>query len=236
MSLLDTPLWEVIKGSFAPEVWERITPAIFETLYMTVLSSVIMLILGLLLGIMLTVTNPNGLVPMAGLYTGSGWLINCLRSLPQMIMIILMIPVARLFFGRSYGTNACIIAIAASCIPMYARIVESSLLEIAKGKVEAAKSIGSTNIQVIFLILLPETVPSLIRGFTVAVIGVISMTALAGMFGAGGIGDIAVRFGYQRFQHDVLFAAVYILIILVQLVQFIGDFTSRKILKKRNLI
>ncbi|TCL56224.1 D-methionine transport system permease protein [Kineothrix alysoides] len=236
MSLLDTPLWEVIKGSFAPEVWERIAPAISETLYMTALSSIIMLILGLLLGIMLTVTNPNGLVPMVSLYTGSGWLINCLRSLPQMIMIILMIPVARLFFGKSYGTNACIIAIAASCIPMYARIVESSLLEIAKGKVEAAKSIGSTNFQIIFRILLPETVPSLIRGFTVAVIGVISMTALAGMFGAGGIGDIAVRFGYQRFQHDVLFAAVYILIILVQLVQFIGDFTSRKILRKRNLL
>ncbi|WP_342756535.1 methionine ABC transporter permease [Kineothrix sedimenti] len=236
MSLLDTPLWEVIKGSFAPEVWERITPSIFETLYMTVLSSAIMLVLGLLLGIMLTVTNPNGLVPMTSLYTGSGWLINCLRSLPQMIMIILMIPVARLFFGKSYGTNACIIAIAASCIPMYARIVESSLLEISKGKVEAAKSIGSTNLQIIFRILLPETVPSLIRGFTVAVIGVISMTALAGMFGAGGIGDIAVRFGYQRFQHDVLFAAVYILIILVQLVQFLGDFTSRRILKKRNLL
>ncbi|MFR1804787.1 MAG: ABC transporter permease subunit, partial [Faecalispora jeddahensis] len=106
----------------------------------------------------------------------------------------------------------------------------------AKGKVEAAKSIGSTNAQIIFRILLPETIPSLIRGFTVAVIAVISMTALAGMFGAGGIGDIAVRFGYQRFQHDVLFAAVYILIILVQLVQWVGDLTSKQILKKRNLI
>ncbi len=236
MSLLDTPLWEVIRGSFAKEVWIRIAPAIFETIYMTVLASVITLILGLLLGILLTVTNPNGLVPLKVIYTGSGWLINCLRSLPQMIMIILMIPVARLFFGKSYGTNACIIAIAASCIPMYARIVESSLLEITKGKIEAAKSIGSINFQIIFRILIPETIPSLIRGFTVAVIAVISMTALAGMFGAGGIGDIAVRFGYQRFQHDILFATVYILIILVQLVQFIGDFTSRRILKKRNLL
>jgi D-methionine transport system permease protein len=151
-------------------------------------------------------------------------------------MIILMIPVARLLFGKSYGTNACIISIAASCIPMYARIVESSLLEISKGKIEAAKSIGSTNFQIIFRILLPETLPSLIRGFTVAVIAVISMTALAGMFGAGGIGDIAVRFGYQRFQHDVLFASVYVLIVLVQLVQCIGNFTSKQILKKRNLI
>ncbi len=236
MSLMNTPLWEVIKGSFAPEIWQVLLPAVLETLYMTGLSSVIMLGFGLLLGILLTVTNPNGLVPLKALYTGSGWIINVLRSLPQMIMIILMIPVARLIFGRSYGSDACIIAIAASCIPMYARIVESSLLEIAKGKVEAAKSIGSTNAQIIFRILLPETIPSLIRGFTVAVITIISMTALAGMFGAGGIGDIAVRFGYQRFQHDLLFAAVYVLIIMVQIVQLLGDFTSRQILKKRNLI
>ena len=203
---------------------------------MTLLSSLIMLVFGLLLGVLLTITNPNGLVPLKVLYTGSGWLINCLRSLPQMIMIILMIPVSRLIFGKSYGTNACIIAIAASCIPMYARMVESSLLEIGKGKVEAAKSIGSTNMQIIFRILLPETVPSLVRGFTVAVIAVISMTALAGMFGAGGVGDIAVRFGYQRFQHDVLFAAVYVLILLVQIVQLIGDLISRQILRRRNLV
>lgn len=236
MSLLNHTLWQVIVASFAPEVWARILPSISETLYMTALSSAIMLVFGILIGILLTVANPNGLIPRRAIYTGSGWIINCLRSLPQMIMIILMIPVARLIFGKSYGTNACIIAIAASCIPMYARIVESSLLEISKGKVEAAKSIGSTNMQIIFRILLPETVPSLIRGFTVAVIAVISMTALAGMFGAGGIGDIAVRFGFQRFEHDVLFAAVYVLIILVQAVQFIGDFISRQILKKRHLV
>lgn len=236
MSLLNHTLWQVIVASFAPEVWARILPSISETLYMTALSSAIMLVFGILIGILLTVASPNGLLPRRALYTGSGWIINCLRSLPQMIMIILMIPVARLFFGKSYGTNACIIAIAASCIPMYARIVESSLLEISKGKVEAAKSIGSTNLQIILRVLLPETVPSLIRGFTVAVVAVISMTALAGMFGAGGIGDIAVRFGFQRFQHDVLFAAVYVLIILVQAVQFIGDFTSRQILRKRHLV
>ncbi|MBQ1572288.1 MAG: ABC transporter permease, partial [Clostridiales bacterium] len=183
-----------------------------------------------------TVTNPDGLVPLKISYSVSGWIINCLRSLPQMIMIILMIPVARLIFGKAYGTNACIIAIAASCIPMYARIVESSLLEIEKGKIEAAKAMGSSNLNIIFRILLPETLPSLIRGFTVSVITVLSMTALAGMFGAGGIGDIAVRYGYQRFQHDKLFACVYILVILVQLIQGIGNLISKQILKTRNLI
>ena len=236
MSLMDTPLWEVIKGSFAPEIWARILPATLETLYMTLISSLITLLFGLILGILMTATSPEGLIPLKVLYTGAGWVINCLRSLPQMIMIILMIPVARLLFGKSYGVNACIIAIAASCIPMYARIVESSLLEAGKGKIEAAQSIGSTNRQIIFNVLLPETLPSLIRGFTVAMIAIISMTALAGMFGAGGVGDIAIRFGYQRFQHDMLFAAVYVLVILVQLVQFVGHMTSRQILKKRNLI
>ena len=236
MSLLDSSFWEVFLASLSPEIWKDLWGPIGETLYMTAISSVIMLVFGIVIGILLDITNPNGLIPLKLSYTLSGWMINCLRSLPQMIMIILMIPVARLIFGKSYGTNACIIAIAASCIPMYARIVESSLLEIDKGKIEAAQAMGSKNISIIFKVLLPETLPSLIRGFTVSVITVLSMTALAGMFGAGGIGDIAVRYGYQRFQHDRLFACVYILIVLVQLIQGIGNLVSKRILKTRNLI
>lgn len=236
MSLMDASLWEVIRASFNPDIWKELLVPIGETIYMTLISSVIVLVFGVLLGICLTLTSPDGLLPLRISYTTVGWLINVLRSLPQMVMIILMIPVARLFFGKSYGTNACIIAIAASCIPMYARIVESALLEIEKGKIEAAKSIGSTNRQMLFKVVIPETLPSLIRGFTVAVIAIISMTALAGMFGAGGIGDIAVRFGYQRFQHDRLFACVYILIILVQITQGVGNVISNRILKTRNLI
>lgn len=236
MSLLDSSLWDVIVASFSPNIWKELWGPIGETLYMTAISSLIMLVFGLVLGIFLTVTNPDGLIPLKISYTVSGWLINCLRSLPQMIMIILMIPVARLIFGKAYGTNACIIAIAASCIPMYARIVESSLLEIDKGKIEAAKAMGSSNLNIVIRILLPETLPSLIRGFTVSVITVLSMTALAGMFGAGGIGDIAVRYGYQRFQHDKLFACVYILVLLVQIIQGLGNLISKQILKNRNLV
>ena len=236
MSLLDSTLWEVIQASFNPDIWKELVKPVGETLYMTAISSLIVLVFGILLGIFLTITCPDGLIPVKVPYITAGWLINVLRSLPQMVMIILMIPVARLIFGKSYGTNACIIAIAASCIPMYARIVESSLLEIGKGKIEAAKSIGSTNFQIVTKVILPETLPGLIRGFTVAVITVISMTALAGMFGAGGIGDIAVRFGYQRFQHDRLFACVYILVVLVQVTQGIGNLISNRILKTRNLV
>lgn len=119
---------------------------------------------------------------------------------------------------------------------MFARIVESSLKEIAKGKIDAAKSVGCTNRQIVFRVIVPETLPSIIRGFTVAVISIISMTALAGLFGAGGIGDVAVRFGYQRFQHDRLFACVYILVILVQVIQGIGNGISNHMLRKRCLV
>ncbi|MFT4146143.1 MAG: methionine ABC transporter permease [Mobilitalea sp.] len=236
MSLLNTPFWEVVRASFAPGVWKEIWPATLDTLYMTFIASIVTLLFGLIFGIVLTFTDKEGLRPVVPFNASMGGIINCLRSLPQMIMIILMIPVARMVFGRSYGINSCIIALAASCIPMYARIVQSSLLEIAKGKIEAAKSVGSTNFQIVVHVLLPETLPSLIRGFTVAIIAILSMTALAGNFGAGGIGDIAVRFGFQRFQHDVLFACVYILIVLVQVIQFAGDFVSKLILKKRHLI
>jgi D-methionine transport system permease protein len=236
MSLLNTPFWVVFMASFSPRVWKEILPATLDTLYMTLIASMITLAFGLLLGIIMTITARDGLCPVRPFNTGMGWLINCMRSLPQMIMIILMIPVARMVFGKSYGINSCIIALSASCIPMYARIVQSSLLEIDKGKIEAAKSMGSNNLQTVVWVLLPETLPSLIRGFTVAVIAIISMTALAGNFGAGGIGDIAVRFGFQRFQHEVLFACVYVLIIIVQIIQFLGDFTSKLILKKRHLI
>jgi len=236
MSLLNYSFWDVFRASFSPDVWKTIIPATVDTLYMTLIAAVITLILGMVLGIILTFTDKDGLYPVRSFNAGLGWIINCMRSLPQIIMIILMIPVARMIFGKSYGINSCIIALAASCIPLYARIVQSSLLEISKGKIEAAKSMGSTNFQIITRVLLPETLPSLVRGFTVTVIAIISMTALAGNFGAGGIGDIAVRFGFQRFQHEVLFACVYVLVILVQIIQFIGDFISKLILKKRHLI
>jgi len=236
MSLLNTPFWVVFMESFSLRVWKEILPATVDTLYMTFIASIITLIFGLILGIIMTITTKDGLCPVQPFNTGMGWLINCMRSLPQIIMIILMIPVARLVFGKSYGINSCIIALSASCIPMYARIVQSSLLEIEKGKIEAAKSMGSSNFQMVVWVLLPETLPSLIRGFTVAVIAILSMTALAGNFGAGGLGDVAVRFGFQRFQHEVLFACVYVLIVIVQIIQFLGDYASKLILKKRHLI
>lgn len=236
MSLYKFSFWEVLQHSFSKEVWDQVTPALGETMYMVVISSIFVLLFGVILGLVVVLTGKEGLYPCRPLHAVLGAIINCFRSLPQVIIIIVMLPVARLLLGQSYGSNACIISLIASCVPLFARLVESSLLEIDKGKIEAAKAMGSGNFRILFQIMLPETLPSLIRSFTNAVVIVISMTALAGSFGAGGIGYIAVTFGYTRYQHDLLFATIIVLIIIVQLVQFVGDAFSKMILKKRHLI
>lgn len=236
MSLDKYPFWEVLKHAFSDEVWSIMWPAVRETLYMVAISAMITLVFGILLGIVLSVISKDGVRPVPVLNETMGGIINCLRSLPQMIMIIITLPLARAILGQSYGVNACIIALAASCIPMFARLVQGAFVEIPKGKIEAAKSMGSSGTKIVFRVMLPEALPAIIRAFTVALIGIISMTALAGSFGAGGIGDIAVRYGFNRFQHDMLFAAVLVLIIMVQIVQVAGDFFSNLILKKRHLI
>ena len=236
MSFLKYPFWEVVKHAFSKEVWDTVFPAVWDTLYMVALSAVITLVLGILLGIGLSVISKDGVRHVPVLNETAGTIVNCLRSLPSMIMIIVTLPLARALLGQSYGSNACIIALAASCIPMYARLVQGAFVEIPKGKIEAAKAMGSSSAAIVFRIMLPEAIPSIIRGFTVALIGIISMTALAGNFGAGGIGDIAVRFGFNRFYHDMLIASVLVLIVMVQVAQLAGDLISNLILRKRHLI
>lgn len=236
MSLRTHSLWEVLVSAFGPDVWKIVFPAIGDTLYMIFFAAVFTFIIGISIGLFLSVTADDGLFPVPILYRFLSTIINGLRSLPEMIMIILMLPIARIIIGKSYGSNACIIALVASCVPMYARLVQSSLAELAKGKIEAAEAMGSNVWKIIFTVMLPESMPALIRSFTVAMIAIISMTALAGSFGAGGLGDIAVRYGFNRFQHDVLIATVLSLVVIVQIVQLIGDILSRLILKKRHML
>ena len=236
MSFLKYPFWEVIKHAFSREVWETLLPAVWDTLYMVLFSALITLVLGVLLGIGLSVISKDGVRPIPVLNETASTIVNCLRSLPQMIMIIVTLPLARMLLGQSYGVNACIIALAASCIPMYARMVQGAFIEIPKGKIEAAKAMGSSSAAIVFRIMLPEALPAIIRAFTVALIGIISMTALAGSFGAGGIGDIAVRYGFNRFYHDMLIASVLVLIVMVEIVQILGDLISDLILRKRHLL
>ncbi|MBP2651972.1 MAG: ABC-type metal ion transport system, permease component [Firmicutes bacterium] len=236
MNLMNSSFFAVIKSAFGSEVWAIITPAIVDTVYMTVLTMVFTLVLGLILGIVLLVTAEEGVHPLPLFNKVIGAVVNVLRSLPSMILIILTLPLSRMVIGKAYGPGACIFALVVSCVPMFARLVENSIMEVPKGKIEAAKAMGTPNFQLIIKVLIPEALPSLIRSFTIAVIAIISVTALAGSFGAGGLGDVAVRFGYSRFKTDILIAAVVVLVIIVQLVQFIGDSLSKYIIKKRFLI
>lgn len=236
MSLYKYPLWEVLKNAFSAEVWEMVTPAIGETIYMVTISAIFVLIFGLALGLIVVLTSKDGLMPCAPVNNVLGAIINCFRSLPQVIIIIVMLPVARALLGQSYGSNACIISLVASCVPMFARLVESSILEVDKGKIEAAKAMGSSNARILFAIMVPESLPSLVRAFTNSLVIILSMTALAGNFGAGGIGYVAVTYGYTRYNHDLLIATIIVLIVIVQIIQMLGDFISKLILKKRHLV
>jgi D-methionine transport system permease protein len=229
-------LSETIMSAFGEKTWAIVFPAIYDTLYMVFYTTILTAFFGLLLGILLVATSSDGIYPCRRFSMVLGGIVNGLRSLPSIIIIILTLPLSRLIIGVSYGPQACIIALAVTCVPMFGRLVESSILEIPKGKIEAARSMGAKNRHIIMKVMIPEALPSLIRNFTIAVIAVISTTALAGMLGAGGLGDVAVRFGYNRFKTDILIAAVLVMIVMVQIVQFVGNFLSRSVLKRRHLI
>jgi D-methionine transport system permease protein len=203
---------------------------------MTALTTLFTMVFGLMLGILLFSTDGEGVRPMPAFNRVLGSVINTLRSLPSMILIILTLPLSRLLIGRAYGPDACILALVASCVPMYARLVEGSIREVEKGKLEAARAMGASSFSIVVKVLIPEAMPSLIRSFTVAVIVVVSTTTLAGSFGAGGLGDVAVRFGYARFKTDILIAAVLVLVVMVQGIQFLGDRASKSLARKRFIV
>ncbi len=229
-------LVETLKSSFSRETLEIVSPAILQTLYMTFVTILFSIAFGIVLGIVLVVTDQDGIFPLPRFHKVLGTIINIFRSFPSMILIILTLPLSRYIVGKSYGPEACILALVLVVVPMLSRLVESSLREVSKGKIEAALSMGSGNFLIVFSVLIPEALPSLIRNFTIAFIAIISTTALAGSFGAGGLGDIAVRYGYDRFQTDVLITAVLVLIVIVQAVQLFGDLFSKHLQHKWFLV
>ncbi len=227
-----TALFSVLTEAFSKDTWEIITPAIGQTLYMSFVTVAYSLLLGIFLGILLVITDNGGIMPRPTFNKIFGAVINVLRSFPSMILIILTLPLSRFIVGKSYGPDACILALVMVVVPMLSRLVESSLREVSKGKVEAAQSMGASNARIIFFVLLPEALPSLIRNTTIAFIAIISTTALAGSFGAGGLGDVAVQYGYERFDTPVLIAAVVGLVAIVQAVQITGDLVAKHLQHK----
>ena len=196
-----------------------ILAGLYETLLMTVASSLFSYVIGIPLGVLLVVSDTSGIKPMPVLNGVLGSVINLIRSVPFMILLIMVIPLTRLMVGTSIGPVAVIPPLVIAAAPYIARMVESSLKEVDAGVIEAAKSMGASNMQIIFKVLLPESRPSLLVGAAISVTTILGYSAMAGFTGGGGLGTIAINYGYYRYQTDIMFITVAILVILVQIIQ-----------------
>lgn len=217
---------------WTPEVNEMIIRGIGETLYMTLLSTFIGYLFGLPLGVCLAITDSDGLTPNRVIYKILDIIVNVTRSIPFLILLILLIPFTRLVVGRSTGSTATIVPLVVAAIPFIARMVESSIKEVDYGVIEAARSMGAGNIRIIVKVLIVEARTSLITGMTIAIGTILGYSAMAGTVGGGGLGDIAVRYGYYRYQSDIMFVTVVLLVILVQIFQTFGMITASKLNKR----
>lgn len=202
------------------------------TLYMTLLSTFMAYVIGLPLGIALVVTAKDGLRPNAAAFSVLDFIVNIVRSVPFLILLILVIPLTRVIVGKSYGPGATIVPLVIAAAPFIARLVESSLLEVDKGVIEAAQSMGASIWTIIFKVLLAEARTSLIVGVTIALGTILGYSAMAGVVGGGGLGDIAIRYGYYRYESDIMWVTVILLVLLVQILQVIGTKLSKKLDKR----
>ncbi|MBN7572865.1 methionine ABC transporter permease [Clostridium beijerinckii] len=208
-----------------------IVKALIETLEMVFASTIGSLILGFIPAIILTVTAKDGLRPNKIVYTILDLVINILRSFPVIILMVAIIPLTRFIAGKSIGTEAAIVPLTIAAAPFVARIIESSLREVDKGIIEAARSFGASNTQIIFKVMLKEAIPSIASGITLTIISIVGYSAMAGTIGGGGLGQVAISYGYQRFQTDYMVVTCIVLIIVVQGLQLIGNYFYNKLSK-----
>ena len=217
-------------------ILKLVAESTLQTIEMVFWSTVFSLIMGLPLGVLLHVTDredQGGIIPKPLLNEILSRIVNILRSFPFLILMIVLMPVARFILGTTIGTRAAVVSLSIAAAPFVARVIETSLKEVDPGVVQAAKAMGSTNWQIIVKVMLPEALPSLVSGVTLTIINLIGYSAMAGTIGGGGLGDLAIRYGYQRFRSDVMLAAVIVTIVLVELVQFVGNKISSRLLAKR---
>lgn len=210
-----------------------ILKGIQETLYMTLLSTLMGYVIGLPMGVLLAVSDKEGLKPNRVLYRILDVIANIVRSIPFLILLILLIPFTRMIVGKSYGSTATVVPLVIAAGPFIARMVESSLKEVDEGVIEAARSMGASNLRIIMKVLLVEARTSLINGATIAVGTILGYSAMAGTIGGGGLGDIAIRYGYHRYQADIMVVTVVLLVILVQIFQMIGTTLANQLDKRR---
>lgn len=218
---------------WSSEVTSMIVAGIGETLYMTLLSTAVGYLFGLPMGIMLAVFDKDGLMPNRAVYKVLDVVANVVRSIPFLILLILLIPFTRFVVGKSYGSAATVVPLVVAAVPFIARMVESSIKEVDAGVVEAARSMGASNMRIICKVLLVEARTSLITGATIGIGTILGYSAMAGVVGGGGLGDIAIRYGYHRYQADIMIVSVVLLVLLVQLFQSIGTVLASKLDKRK---
>ncbi len=206
--------------------------ALGETVYMVAVSMVIATILGVPLGVLLHTTEKGGILAAPALNKVIGSVVNAVRSIPFIILMVAIIPLTRLIVGSAIGTTAAMVPLVIASIPFIGRQVETSLKEVPFGLIEAAQSMGASPMQIIWKVLIPESLPSIVAQLTTVIIALVGESAMAGAIGGGGLGDLAIRYGYQRFRPEVMLATVVILIVLVQLVQLLGGTLAKKLDKR----
>ncbi|HCX04141.1 MAG TPA: methionine ABC transporter permease [Clostridiales bacterium] len=211
---------------------DLVIPSLIETLYMVAFSTIFSLILGFPLGILLVVTEKGNIWEKPKFNQILNSIINILRSFPFLILMIVIFPLSTLIVGKSIGTTATIVPLSVAAAPFVARIIETSIKEVDKGVIELSLSMGATIPQIITKVLIPEAMPSIVLGITLTIINIIGYSAMAGAIGGGGLGDLAIRYGYYRFDTEVLIVSVIVIIIMVQSIQYFGNTLSAKINKK----
>ena len=209
-----------------------LTKALGETVYMVVVSMIIATIIGVPLGVLLHTTSKGQILESLAVNRIVGAIVNAVRSIPFIIMLVAIIPFTRLLVGSAIGTTAAMVPLVIAAIPFIGRQVETSLKEVPFGLVEAAQSMGATPAQIIWKVLLPESMSSIVAQLTTVIISLVGESAMAGAVGGGGLGDLAIRYGYQRFRPEIMLATVVILIVLVQLVQFVGNTLAKRLDKR----
>ena len=204
-----------------------------DTLLMVGVSALVAFLIGLPLAVVLVSTSEHGIYPSKSINQSIGWVVNITRSIPFLILMVALIPITRFLVGTSYGVWAAVVPLTLAATPFFARIAEVSLREVDHGLIEAAQAIGCNRKQIIWHVLLPEALPGIVAGFTVTIVTMINSSAIAGAIGAGGLGDIAYRYGYQRFDMQIMLAVILVLVVLVMLIQATGDTLSAQLDKRK---
>ena len=212
------------------KLWAKglIQLGIFETLYMTIISSFFAYLIGLPLGIILSITDQNGIRPTPWVNRILGFIVNFFRSIPFVILMVAMLPVAKFILGKSLGNGAVIVMLIIAAAPYVARMVEGSIKEVNAGVIEAAQSMGCTNFQIIMKVLLPEAKPALIHGAVISMVTILGYSAMAATIGGTGLGQIAIIYGHQRSNADITWICVFLTVIIVQVIQIVGTYIARK--------